>query len=289
MVNTQSLYKIAKSYGLDSVLVLSQQLPIYVIDSVTALKLLDFVDDYSFREKSGSFFIEMAHTWKNQTIKQKTYDFALKRLKKIESEKFNLHTGPYSIEDRLLIATIIQKPDSIEEHFINCYKHSAELAELYRKEFPSAITRIGHFFTDGFHPIVLRYKSCHMNCYKFMWALGQIGSDFYDAKKLSLHNSKQESWKKNPQIMRFFEPYREFDFQEIILNGDYNSIEELNFEKEPELSRILGLKSDSCRKTILYHNKIGFSNLICYSYGITHKIEILENNKIKLTIISEWF
>lgn len=231
----------------------------------------------------------LAHTWKNQTLRQKTYDFALKRLKNIETEKFNLHSDPPSIEDRLLIATIIQKPDSIEEHFINSYKRSAELAELYRKEFPSIITRVGHFFTDGFHPIVLRYKSCHMNCYKFMWALGQIDSDFYDARKLYLHNSKQESWRKNPRIMRFFEPYREFDFQEIILNRDYNSIEKLNFEKEPELSRILGFKGDSCKKLIVYHDKIGFSDLSCNGYGITHKIELLENNKIRLTVISEWF
>ena len=294
IVKTDSLYHIAKEFGLDSALSLSKNLPIYKIDSLTAISLLDFVFEYSFSRKSEYFFRKMAHNWKIPPIQEKTYEFAIDRFQKILSDTANTQNRIRSIEDRLLIAILVQRPDSMEKYLIDCYNHCLKLAESYKKLFPPTHKRFFHFFKEGYHSTVLAYKGCHMNCYKIMWTLGQLGSSFFDTKKLSYHNNELENWQKNPNILKFQEHYKEYEAKEITLNQIYNSIDNIDFATEPELLKILqGYKTDKCWTFILCHEKLGFLDIGCRyaplaGYGYTYKIELYEPDKIRFTIISAW-
>jgi len=294
IVKTDSLYHIAKEFGLDSALLVSRNLPIYKIDSLTAINLLDFVYWYSFPNKSEYFFRQMAHNWKIKPIKEKTYELAVKQIKVMLKETATVGGRVIPVEDRLLIAIIVQKPDSIENYLIDCYNHYSDLAESYEKLFPPTYKRFFHFFKDGYHNTVLSHKDCHMNCYKIMWTLGQLNSSFFDQKKLSYHNNKLENWRKNPNILRFQEHYKEYEKKEITLNQIYDSIDNIDFANEPEVLKFLqGYNTDKCWTFILCHDKLGFLDIGCRyaplaGHGYTYKIELYEPNKIRFTVISAW-
>ena len=294
IVKTDSLHYIAKEFGLDSVLIVSRNFPIYKIDSLTAINLLDFVYAYSFPSKSEYFFRQMAHSWKVKPIQEKTHKLAVAQIESMLKETATLERRLIGIDDGLLIAITIQKPDSIENYLIDVYKHYSDLVEQYKELFPSAFKRFFHFFKDGTHSTVSLYKDVHMTCYKIMWTLGELESSFYDEKKLSYHNSKLEQWQKNPKMLRYYTPYREYEEKEVLLNQDYQSIGEIDFLNEPELVEMLqGYRRTECWTFILYHNKLGFLDVGCSftplaGHGSTFKIELYESNKIRLTMISQW-
>jgi len=112
-VKTDSLYYIAKEFGIDSALLVSRNLPIYKIDSLTAINLLDFVYGYSFPSKSEYFFRQMAHSWKTKPIQEKTYKLAVAQIKSMLKETATPERRLIGIDDGLLIAITIQKPDSM--------------------------------------------------------------------------------------------------------------------------------------------------------------------------------
>ena len=300
IVSTDSLYRIAKEFdlarefGLNSALSVSGNFPIYKIDSLTAIRLLSFVHRYPFPSKSEYFFRQMAHNWKIKPIQEKTRELAVAQIKRMLKETATPERSPIDIDDGLLIAITIQKPDSIESYLIDCYNHYFDLAEQYKDLFPPVLTRFFSFFKDGTHKTVTIYKGVHMTCYKIMWTLGELGSSFYDKKKLSYHNSKLEHWRKNPQMLRYYAPYREYEEEVILLNHDYQSIGDIDFQNEPELIKLLrGYNRDKCWIFILYHNTSGFLDVGCSfaplaGHGSTFKIELCEPNKIRLTKISEW-
>ena len=297
IIKTDSLYHIANEFGLDSALSISQGLPIYKIDSLTALKLLDFVTEYSFPSKSGSFFSSMAHNWKIKPVQDKTNELAVNKIKNILSDTTTvfsyLERRSLFIGDQLLVAIIIQKPDSIESYLIDCYKYLFDLAEQYKKLLPSAHIRFFQYFKDGNYRTAM-YRGCHIRCYEVMWTLGQLGSSFFDKKKLSYHNRKFARYEK-PNALRYYSPYREFGgIKEISLNNDYNSIEDIDFLNEPELVKILqNYNIERCWSFILSNDKLGFLDVGCSfaplaGYGYTYKIELYEPNKIRFTAISGW-
>jgi len=294
IIKTDSLYYIAKEFGLDSVLLVSRNLPIYKIDSLTATNLLGFIYGYSFPSKSEYFFRQMAHSWKTKPIQEKTRKLAVAQIKSMLTETANPERRLIDIDDGLLIAITIQKPDSMENYLIDVYAHYSNLAEQYKELFPSAFKRFIHFFKDGTHRTVSLYKDVHMTCYKIMWALGELESSFYDKKKLSYHNSKLEQWRKNPKMLRYYTPYREYEEKEILLSQNYQSIGEIDFLNEPELVEILrDYSRTECWKFVVYHNKLGFLDVGCSfaalaGHGSTFKIELYESNRIRLTVISRW-
>lgn len=301
IVKTDSLYHIAKEFGLDSALSMSPNshytslhLPVYVIDSLTALKLLDFVTYYSFPSKSEYFFWQMAHNWKIKPIQEKTYELAVDRFQKILSDTANVKVRIQSIENELLTAIIFQMPDSMENYLIDCYNHYSDLAKSYKKLIPPIFKRFFLFFKEESYYPVFSYQDCHMNCYKIMWTLNQLGSSFFDKEKLSNHNDELVNWRKNPTIMSIYKPYREYEEKEIELSQVYNSIDNIDFANEPELLKILqDYNKDKCWTFVLCHGKLGFLDMGCRyaplaGHGYTYKIELYEPNRIRFTVISAW-
>ncbi len=293
-VETTSLIQIKEKFGLDSALSLSKGLPIYKIDSLTALNLLQHVYGYSFPSKTGYFFRQMAHNWKIEPVRKKTYDFAVNTLNVMQTDTANINGQVYTIDERLLIGIIIQRPDSIEEQLIKCYNYCNELAVAYKKIFPSAFKRFVDFFKYGYGPTVEAYETCHLNCSKLMATLGKLESKYYDHSKLAYHNSKIRGWRQNKDIMRFYEPYKEYESKQLLLSKNYDSLSEINYQNEPELMKILqGFSNDECWEFMLLHDTIGFLDLGCISaplsgHGITYKIELKEKNKLVLTTVSAW-
>jgi hypothetical protein len=293
-VYTKDLVPIAKEFGIDSALHVSRNFSIYKIDSIVALNLLDYVSDVIFPSRSSYYFNQMSHHWLIEPIKQKTAEFAIRRLHVMMSDTVNSKRTISGIDNRLLIGLIKQKPDSIDQQIMECYLHCNELANGYKKIFPSAITRVISFFKDGNHPAVLAYKCCHRNCYALMWTLGRLQSKYFNAEKLNYHNLEMEKWFQNEDIFRYEEEYSESGTQILILNKQYNSIDEIDFASEPNIRRLLSdFDNNECRKYMLINEKNGFIELVCRNvfmdgHGATYKLELIDNDKLKITMISRW-
>ena len=149
-------------------------------------------------------------------------------------------------------------------------------------------------FTGETPLIIEDYKVSQKNCYKILRLLGELKSDYFDSKKYHYHKSKLRPYERDKDIFRFEEHYGEYDSVIVRLNGDYASINELDFNGEPELKPITkGFEEDKCWKFILQNEKMGFLNIGCSfaplgGFGVHYKIELIDRNKLLITKIGEW-
>lgn len=292
-INTKDLISISNEFGLDSALHLSGGFPIYRIDSITALNLLDMMVTYTRYTPSEYFFNKMAHTWTNEKVKFKTQNLALLQLNEIKSKKRNEYNRLIVLDDKLIISIIKQKIQ-IEQQLISCYNFCDSLSNYQKKKFPTFFQRIPNAFTGKTPLIIEDYKASQMNCYKIMRLLGELKSDYFDSKKYLYHKSKLGPYERNKDIFRFEEHYREYDSIIVRLNGDYDSINELEFSGEPELQKITkGFEEDKCWKFILQNERKGFLSLGCSfaplaGFGVHYKIELIDKNKLLIIKIGEW-
>lgn len=294
-INTSELIPIANKFGIDSALNLSGGFPIYIIDTLTAINLLDFVFNYERYSRTEYFFNNMAHNWRTPLIREKTLTLSQKEFAKIKSGNPNNYGNIRDLDDKLIISILIQKPDSIENLLIDCYTSCSRLADSLKAHYPSGISRFFNSFKNGMHPTVSAFEDCNMNCYKIMWTLGQLKSDYFDSEKLKYHNSQLRKRQQDRDIMRFKDSNREYDIQIVSLKNHYNSLSEIDFANEPELKNIISDfdTKDKCWKFMLINKILGFLDLGCQfaplsGHGIKYKLELLENNKLKITKISEW-
>lgn len=292
-INTKDLISVSNKFGLDSALHLSGGFPIYRIDSITALDLLDKMITYTRYSPSEYFFNEMAHNWTNEKVKFKTQNLALLQLNEIKSKKRDKYNNLIVLDDKLIIS-IIKQEIQIEQQLISCYNFCDSLSDCQKKEFPNFFQRIPNAFTGETPLIIKDYKASQENCYKIMRLLGELKSDYFDPKKYKYHKSKLRPYERDRDIFRFEEHYREYDSALVNLNGNYNSINELDFSKEPKLQKIIkGFNEDKCWKFILQNDRRGFLDLGCLfaplsGFGVQYKIELIDRNKLLIVIIDEW-
>ena len=292
-INTKDLISVSNEFGLDSALHLSGGFPIYRIDSITALDLLDKMTTYTRYTPSEYFFNEMAHTWTNEKVKFKTHSLAMLQINEIKSKKRNKHNRHIVLDDKLIIS-IIRQNVQIEQQLISCYNFCDSLSDCQKKEFPNFFQRIPNAFTGETPTIVDDYKASQENCYKIMRLLGELKSDYFDSKKYHYHKSKLRPYERDKDIFRFEEHYIEYDSVIVNLKGNYNSINELDFSKEPELQKIIkGFEADKCWQFILQNDRKGFLNLGCSfaplaGHGVHYKIELIDSNKLLIMKIGEW-
>lgn len=292
-INTKDLISVSNEFGLDSALHLSGGFPIYQIDSIPALDLLDKMTTYTRYTPSEYFFNEMAHTWTNEKVKFKTHCLAMLQINEIRSKKRNKHNRHIVLDDKLIIS-IIRQNVQIEQQLISCYNFCDSLSDCQKKEFPNFFQRIPNAFTGETPTIVDDYKASQENCYKIMRLLGELKSDYFDSKKFHNHKSKLRPYERDKDIFRFEEHYREYDSVIVNLKGNYNSINELDFSNEPELQKIIkGFEADKCWQFILQNDRKGFLNLGCSfaplaGHGVHYKIELIDSNKLLIMKIGEW-
>ncbi len=293
-VNTTDLIPISEKFGLDSALYLSGGSPIYRIDSLTALQLLQKMTNYKRYTPSEYFFNKMAQHWNNKTIKEKTEKLATQQLNDICLTKRNEYDRLILLDDKLIISIIKQNVVEIEPQLIKCYDFCDSLGNSLRNNYPSFFKRITKAFTVETFTVIEDYKASQENCYKIMRLLGEIENDYFDIKKLRHHKSNLRPYERDKDIFRFEDHYGEYDSVIVNLICGYTSIDELDFNKEPELEKLVkGFEEEKCWKFILQNEKKGFLDLGCQfaplaGFGVKYKLVLIENNKLLIMKIGEW-
>ncbi len=274
----------------------SRGLPIYRIDSITALEILDYVPDVFFPHQSEYIFRSMASKRLMEPTKNRSVGNAMERLQLMMADTINRECETHSINDELLISLIKQKPDSIEHRILKCYRHCDELATEYKKIFPSVFTRFMQSFKyGGADPTVKAYYSSQLSCYELMWTLGKLQSKYFDETKLNDHFAKLRNWNQNRDRIRYDEPHFEYDPKIAILDKPYNSIGEIDFLSIPILKTMFGgfNNDDKSWEYMLINNNmaylvVGTQNGSSGGHGATFKLEIIEKTKLKITEIAAW-
>jgi hypothetical protein len=202
-INTKDLISVLNEYGLDSALHLSSGFPIYRIDSVTAIALLDKMTNYKRYTRSEYFFSSMAHNWSNDFVKNKTEMFAISQIERISATKSNELDSMIVFDDKLAISIVKQNLISLDSLLLKSYESNLLLSDTLKEMFPSGFVRFFKSFKYGTLPIVRAYENCNKNCFKTMQILGELKSDKFDSKKLQYHHDKLRPYQQNHDFYRF--------------------------------------------------------------------------------------
>ena len=296
-LETTKLIQIAEKFGSDSVFrLINNQFPIHKIDTITSLKLLQYIKKYekedpNWTNSKNKFFVEMAHYWKNEYVGKKVYDFTMIELAKIQTDSINESGKVFAINDNLLKGVMSQRPDFIAEELIKCYEYCKKLAEAYQEKYPSEFDISIDSIKNKRSQIINAFETCHQNCYKIMTTLGKIESPYYDSSMLAYHNSKvrESKQKKNKEFILFFKPLERFSDvikpKEITLSKNYDSLAEINFQDEPEFIK----NTDRCFKGsyfLIFNNDNNRG--IMRSHCAVFEIELKDKNKLIMKTIQTW-
>ena len=124
-----------------------------------------------------------------------------------------------------------------------------------------------------------------------------LGSDFFDKSILEKHqNNLKYYWQDGFGIHKSgdFTNYNEINkIKSIKLSKTYNSLGEIEFEKEPDLQEIFkSYNKNYCWKFMMYNNNIGYLDLGCQSAplagnGVLYRLE-LSKDKLIIHEIQSW-
>lgn len=293
-INSKDLISVSNEFGLDSVLNLLGDFPIYQIDSATAISLLDKLTEYEIGTRSAYFFNRMAHNWSNDFVKNKTEYFATSQLERISKTKSNELDSLIVLDNKLAISIVKQNLISLDSVLLMTYNSNLLLGDTLKEMFLSGFISFFKPFKHRNLPILRAYEDCNKNCYKIMQILGELKSDKFDSKKMRYHRKQLSPYEQNLDFFRFQEYYGEYDTTIIKLSTAYNTISELDFQNETKLQEIIKeFDKDNCLKIIIQNDKKGFLDLVYKfelygGYGIQYKLVLIDKNILQITTMSEW-
>lgn len=294
---------IAREHGVDSAIALCGKHHLHVIDSLTALELMELLNGDDFKGSAKSYFYNMAINWKAEPIKAKTKEIAISELDRIKAEFPNSWRQRPELDDALIISLITQKPDSLDSKLMEFYDFFAKQADKYRYSNESRMKSLTRTKTR-----ISEYS--HFNCYKIMWTLKRLGSPLFDEGAMSYHYCNSltyaEDWDATSYTLKEYS-YSESpgfvnesgDIIAFQLSKHYESLGDIDFDNEPVITRLINEEryaadgDISSWNILLAGDRSGFWDIghncgfLCGS-GIIFRIELVDGDKLKLYNISAW-
>jgi len=140
------------------------------------------------------------------------------------------------------------------------------------------------------------YDESNLNCYNLMYGLYYLHCNHYD--KIKFDNIRNML----PEFMRYVDsepsvynyPKDSVETEIINLKGEYTDIGSVDFFNEESLKKFIRKEKDvSCWSLIVYNECIGYFDTGCQwgvvsGQGAMYKIELVDKNKIRFTLIESW-
>jgi hypothetical protein len=295
ILNTKDLIPISNSFGLDSSLNLTANIPIYYIDPDVAKQLVGLTKNTKSSSKIEYFLVDYAlHIPDNKNLPDLLYDYFNKQRALINDYEPDY---PYSlprISQDALFALIEYPTDKTDSLLIGYYKDWNDKSKKYHSDYLKGKSETNSRQKEK---LMSPFEDCNYNCYVILLALDSLGSDFFNKDTLVKHQSNLKLY-----LQDGFGIYKSGDFtkynesnqiKSIKLSKAYGSIGEIDFNKEPELKELLkGYNNSYCWKFLMYNNQIGYLDLGCQSAplageGILYRLE-LSKNKLIIHEIKTW-
>lgn len=294
ILNTKDLIKISEDYGLDSALNLTGGLPIYYIDKLVAENLVKQTLNDNTSHKAERFLVDYALHVNDKNLPEILYRFFGSKRKAIADYKPDKFHSFQRISQDALVALVINstyKTDSLLFQYYNDWNTKSKDYEA--DYFKGKAARNESKKEELMSP----FEDCNYNCYTILLALDSMDSKFFDQTKLETHQKHLKSyWQDGFHFDKSgnFTDYKRVNIYETInLKNKYNSIGDIDLDKEPEFKELLNHYNKSyCWKFILYNNKIGYLDLGCQSGplaggGILFRLELI-GNKLIIHEIESW-
>ena len=265
IIQTTELYSIAKENGLDSVLVLINELPVYLIDKESSYKLFDFLGDIENSYKLEQFISSYSYCYRNK----ETRNVLIEYLSLLKGEVPNylptrFGTLPF-LQDEFYNTLIKNSSPRIEKSLIEYYQLWYRKSLKYKEDYLKSKIKAGQDSILLSKP----YESCNENCYSILLTLRKMNSSFCSKELFKYHEQdllfqigySLDLYNLTPKL-------RNRKPEKIIeLSKSYDSIGEINTNIELQYEEFISKKS-SCRKTLLFNGKVGFIDIVCsYRFG----------------------
>lgn len=237
ILNTKDLIPISNSFGLDSALNLTTNIPIYYIDPDVAKQLVGLTKNATPSSKIEYFLVDYAlHIRDNKKLPDLLYDYFNRQRPLIKDYEPDY---PYSlprISQDALFALIEYPTDKTDSLLIGYYKDWNKKSKKYYSDYLKGKTETNSRKKEK---LMSPFEDCNYNCYVILLALDSLGSDFFNRDTLEKHQSNLKSyWQDGFGIHKsgdFTDYNRSNPIKSIELSKAYNSIGEIEFDKEPDL------------------------------------------------------
>ena len=294
-LNTKDLIKISNTLGLDSALNLTTNIPVYYIDPDVAKQLAELTKNEKPSSVIESFLVDYAlHICNNNNLPYLLYDFFDRKRPLIkEYEPYYPYSLPKISED-VLFALIENPTDKTDSLLIGYYKDWDEKSKKYKSDYIKGKSETNSRKKEE---LMSPFEDCNYNCYVILLALDSLSSDFFDKSILEKHQSNLKYyWQDGFGIHKSgdFTNYNGINqIKSVKLSKTYNSLGEIEFDKEPDLQEIFKrYNKNYCWKFMMYNNNIGYLDLGCQSAplaenGTLYRLE-LSKDKLIIYEIQSW-
>lgn len=296
IVNTKDLIEISKKYGLDSVLVLTKGRPIFYIDKTTTEQLIKEIEHNKPSYNIEEFLVDYVLCMKNANLSGVLYEYFNRKKDEI---KDYISTDYYNsipcISQNSLFALIKNSSKQTDSLLFEYYELWNEKSIYYIQDYEKGILE-----ENGRKKEILMslYEDCQYNCYILQRFLKEMKSQFYNQEKLEYHQKRMAYyWRdgfgigKNVDCSQY--ALKSNIYKSIKLTKNYNSIGDIDFDKEVELKKFFERYNKSyCWKFLIFNNKNGYLDLGCQSgslagFGIFYWLE-LKNDNLRIHELYTW-
>ena len=310
ILNTKDLIGISEKYGLDSALTLTNGIPIFHIDETTTEQLINQIKYNKPSYKIEEFLVDYALCMNKTNLSDVIYDFFNR--KKDEIKEYVPDAWGYfpNISIKTLFILLANSSKRTDSLLFSYYELWNEKSTHYKQNYERGLEEKNERKKER---LMTSYQCCNNNCYTILLFLKQMNSPLYSKSKQKYHE-------------KFLKPYWRSKFSEwkdefahnkdecstyiqnnvcktIQLTKEYNSIGDIDFNKEAELKIILDEYDVSqynksqydephCWKFLVYNNKNGYLDLGCQlaplaGSGVLYRLE-LKNDKLIIHELYTW-
>jgi hypothetical protein len=289
VLNTKDLIGISEKYGLDSVLVLTKGISIFYIDQTTTEQLVKHIKKNKPSYNIENFLVDYALCVKKANHSEVLHEYFRRKKDEIKDYNANDYYGSLpEISQNSLFALIENSSKQTDSLLLEYYELWNEKLTYYKQDYEKGLKEK---YGREKEKLMSPYEDGHCNCYILQRFLKEMGSPLYDQEKLEYHQKNLVSYLrdgfaigKNVDCSRY--SLKSNIHNSIKLTKSYNSIGDIDFDKEVELKKLFNRYNESdCWKFIVFNYKNGYLDLGCQSgplagFGIFYWLELKNDNLI---------
>ena len=288
ILNTKELIGISEKYGLDSALILTKEIHIFHVDKATTEQLIKQIKNNEPSDRIERFLVDYALCVKNNNLSEVLYEYFYRKKDEIKNYVSGGYFGAPLISENSLFALIDNPSKQTDSLLLNYYELWDEKVTYYRNDYEKGMEE-----RDGRKKEILicPYENSNHNCYILQRFLKEMKSPLYNQEKMEYNQKKMAYYLrggfaigKNTDCSEY--AFKSNIYKTIILTKSYNSIGEIDFDKEVELRELFHRYNEShCWKFIMHNDKDGYLDLGCQSgplagHGVFYRLELRKDKLI---------
>ena len=291
IINTKDLIRISEEYGLDSALVLTKGIPIFYIDNKTTEQLIKQIKHNQPSDRIEKFLVEYALCKGGANLSEILHEYFYRKKDEINEYSPDNFRGLPRISENSLFALIENPSKQTDSLLLSYYEQWNEKSAYYKQDYERGVEERNGREKEK---LMTPYENCHFNCYILQRFLKEIESPFYNQEKLEYHQKNlAHYWRNGFGIGKNTNNCSASKYvtgnniyKSIKLTKNYNSIGDIDFDKEAELTKLFNRYNEShCWKFVIYSDKNGFLDIGCQSgplagFGEFYRLELKNNNLI---------